>query len=144
MARNNCPEMLKKAVREYYEWQGDKRSFAIQILKNRSNDRMVLARFVDGSTGEKTSSLMYFSTWADGHYDVTEYDTIPRDFEDVLVEEFKDSYWGPMFMTDDDDDEDEGDLSGTPADEYEHEEEIRLRKMTFDGGCEDEEEVTIL
>ena len=58
--KNNCPEGLRKAVREYYDWHGDKRSFAIRILENRSKDRMVLARFVD-EDGDKMSSLMFFT-----------------------------------------------------------------------------------
>ena len=143
MARNNCPEGLRKAVREYYEWHGDKRSFAIHIYTNRSKDQMVLARFVD-EDGDKLSSLMFFDAWADGHYDVKESYAFPRECEKRMVDSFKASDWGPDGSDDEDEDEDDGDLSGTPEDEWEYEEEIRIRKRTFDGGYDDYEEGMIL
>ena len=142
--KNNCPEGLRKAVREYHEWHGDKRSFAIRILENRSKDRMVLARFVD-EDGDKMSSLMFFTGWADGHYDVSEDEAVIREDEDEFVENFKDSDWGPSSADDDDEDDlDQYDLSGTPEDEFDHEEEVEIRKNTFDGGYDDYEENMIL
>lgn len=141
--KNNCPEGLRKAVREYYEWHGDKRSFAIHIFKNQSKDEMVLARFVD-EDGDKMSSLMFFQAWADGHYDVTEDDAVLREYEKELVEEFTGSDWSPRVCDDDEEDDDKYDLSGTPEDEYDHEKEVWTRKGTFDGGYDDYEESMIL
>lgn len=100
--KNNCPEGLRKAVREYYEWHGDKRSFAIRIFENKSDDQMVLTRFID-SHGEKMSALMFFQGWADGHYDVSEYEACSRICEEILVENFKASDWSPTVCDDDDD-----------------------------------------
>ena len=142
--KNNCPEGLRKAVREYYEWHGDKRSFAIRIFENRSKDRMVLARFVD-SCGNKMSSLMFFTGWTDGHYDVSEDEVVIREHEDEFIKNFNDSDWGPSSDDDDDEDDlDQYDLSGTPEDEFDHEEEVEIRKNTFDGGYDDYEEGMIL
>ena len=142
--KNNCPEGLRKAVREYHEWHGDKRSFAIRIFRNKSGDELVLTRFVDDE-GNQMSSLMFFNGWADGHYDVSEYGVVPRDYEETYVDAFKASDWSPEWEEDDDDDDmDEYDLSGTPEDGYDAECEVRCRKKTFDGWYDDYEDGMIL
>lgn len=137
--KNNCPEALKEAVRQYYEWHGDKRAHALQILHNQSDDELVMVHFVD-DFGRKMTSLMYFQGWKDGHYEVSEYDAFIRSREDIWIEDFKQSNWGPV--EDDDGEEDymaPYDLSGDEQDAYEHEQEVIWHRETYDGGYDDDD-----
>ena len=86
------PEALRKAVKEYYEWQGDKSGHAVKIVQNHNKGayKMVLARLTDAE-GDKLSSLMDYQPWADGHYDVTEIFVGKRECEDQIVQAFVES-----------------------------------------------------
>ena len=89
------PDGLKTAVKEYYEWNGDKNGHAVKIIESQPGEfgvraQMALCRFTDGK-GSKGSSLLTFSGWADGHYDVTEIYVVCREHEKELVEAFESS-----------------------------------------------------
>ena len=74
---------LRKAVREYYEWHGDKHGSAQRIVSRPGRygrEYMVLAHIVT-KDDDKLSTMMIYSDWADGHYDVTEIYVFPREDE---------------------------------------------------------------
>lgn len=86
----NDPE-LRKAVTEYYEWHGSRRIHLYKIAVNKkSGYQMLVVHFIDDQENRLTS-LMEFQPWKDGHYDVTEAETCPRDQEEKMVEEFVNS-----------------------------------------------------
>ena len=80
---------LKRAVTEYYEWNGDRNAKPIKFIVNKipGKYKMLLVRFID-KDGNKLSSLMEYQRWADGHWDVTEIDAIGRELEKMMVDEF--------------------------------------------------------
>lgn len=143
--KNNCPDALKKAVKEYYEWHGDKRAFAIALVKTKDKNEMLLAHFEDGSTGKKMSTLMWATGWADGHWDVKEEFLFPRECEAHVLQVFRnstlDEFGADEYETyDGHDREEDGDLSEwSPENEVLHEEEVMERKQTFDGGYDDDD-----
>jgi hypothetical protein len=85
-------DSLKKAVAEYYEWNGDKSCHPVKFVVNKmpGKYKMLLVRFTDKDKN-KMSSLMDYQTWADGHWDVTEVDAVPRECEKCMVNEFENS-----------------------------------------------------
>lgn len=85
-------EKLKKAVSEYYEWNGDISCHPVRFVVNKmpGKYKMLLVRFTDKDKN-KMSSLMDYQTWADGHWDVTEIDAVPRSCEKCMVTEFENS-----------------------------------------------------
>lgn len=97
-------DQLKKAVREYYEYQGDTKAVPIRFVENKHSARfreeqtgrkiggydLLLVRFTDAS-GNKMSALMEYTDWKDGHWDVTEIFTTDRDCENVMVSDFEES-----------------------------------------------------
>ena len=85
-------DQLKKAVTEYYEWQGDKKAKPVRFVVNKmpGKYKMLLVRFTD-EQGNKMSSLMEYQEWKDGHWDVTEIFVSERADEDRLVKGFEES-----------------------------------------------------
>ena len=82
---------LKQAVKDYYSWMGESKATPVAIVKNKySSYTMLLAHFVDGQ-GKEMSSLMYGMRWADGHYDISEYEAVKRTDEPAMVQAFVDS-----------------------------------------------------
>ena len=95
---------LEKAVKEYYEYQGDRNMHAVRFIENRHSARlrekeygrktkgyeMLLARFID-ENNVKYSSLMEYQRWADGHWDVTEIFFCPRECEKKMIRMFVES-----------------------------------------------------
>ena len=104
----NLPEQLKKAVKEYYEWLGDRNARPIKFVtcKNGLKPTLLLARFID-EDGRWMSSLMTETHWADGHHDVTEIYYCCRKLESAMVEAFENSPNGELGNIDDDYDETE-------------------------------------
>jgi len=88
-------DQLKKAVAEYYEYQGDTDATPIRFVTNKmpGKYKMLLVRFTDqqAKVPENMSSLMTWEHWNDGHWDVTEMDVLPRRCEDCLVRNFEES-----------------------------------------------------
>ena len=83
---------LRKAVREYYQWNGDKHGSAARIVSRPGRfgrEYMVLAH-VTSAEGDKLSTLMFFNSWADGHYDVTEDVPFPRECEERYLKAWRD------------------------------------------------------
>lgn len=83
---------LRKAVREYYEWHGDKHGSAERIVSRPGRfgrEYMVLAHIVNDQ-GDKLSTLMIYSGWADGHYDVTEIYVFPQEDEKEYLDAWRD------------------------------------------------------
>ena len=99
---------LKKAVREYFDWHGDKRGTPVKFIENLDGLEMLLARFVSGQDGKKTSCLMTAGRWADGHWDVSECVTFYRECEEANVQEFVTH--GNEILYEDDDEDDEDDI----------------------------------
>ena len=85
-------DRLKKAVTEYYEWQGDRKAKPVRFVVNKmpGKYKMLLVRFTD-EQGNKMSSLMEYQEWKDGHWDVTEIFVSEREDEDQLVKGFEES-----------------------------------------------------
>lgn len=85
-------DKLKQAVKEYYEWNGDLSSHPVRFVINKmpGKYKMLLVRFTDKDKN-KMSALMDYRTWADGHWDVTEIDAVPRHCEKCMVSEFENS-----------------------------------------------------
>lgn len=82
---------LRKAVKEHFEWQGDRCGHAVKIVQNiKSGYKMVLVRFTDAQ-GNKLSGFMTFQEWNDGHCDVTEAYVFRRECEDANIEVFRKS-----------------------------------------------------
>ena len=95
---------LEKAVREYYEYNGERNMHAVRFVENKpsaveatetdpkriSGYTLLLVRFID-SDGEKISALMEYTHWADGHWDVTEDRSCPRKCEERMVRAFETS-----------------------------------------------------
>ena len=83
------PESMVKAVQEYYEWHHQRNIHPIRVLKNKYNDayQAILVRLID-DYGDKISTLMDFTRWKDGHYDVTEFHAVCRKREKELVSAF--------------------------------------------------------
>ncbi len=81
---------LRKAVREYYDWQGDREVHPVGFVKNRDDVEMLLVRVTDAQ-GAEISCLMSCQNWADGHWDVTEMWNADRDREEELVERYRQS-----------------------------------------------------
>ena len=145
---------LRKAVREYYQWHGDKHGSAVRIVSRPmrfGRDHMVLAH-IETDQGDKLSTMMGFNGWADGHYDVTEIYVFPRDVEKEYLEAWRDEgredvkLWKVQceHMEDEDYDEDDGDLSEWgPEKDYLREAEIRKRKGTC-APCDDDYEESMI
>ena len=95
--REILPDNLKQAVKEYYDWLGDRNGKAVKHVtcKNGIKSTLLLARFID-CNGKKLSSLMVDSGWADGHYDVTEIYTFCRECEKEMVNRFINSPNGTL------------------------------------------------
>lgn len=103
MKKQFDPE-LEKAVREYYEWQGDRNMHIVRFVENkpsakrRSEElskkcegyRLLLVRFIDEKK-RKLSAFMEYTHWADGHWDVTEVDYFYRECEKCFVRAFEKS-----------------------------------------------------
>lgn len=82
---------LKKAVLDYYEWQGDKRTRLFGFVRNKkSGYEMLLVQFMD-KDDVKMSALMTYDKWKDGHYDVTEVFSCPREEENEMIADFENS-----------------------------------------------------
>lgn len=81
---------LHKAVKEYYEWHGDRKAKPVGFITNKKSGdfKMLLVRFMDAD-GNEMSALMEYQEWKDGHWDVTEYDVVPRKCEHILVSDFE-------------------------------------------------------
>lgn len=104
MPKINLPEKLIEAVKEYYEYTGDRRAGAVKWIENRHSRqtrtreygkktegyRMLLVR-VTNEDGEKESVLMETQNWADGHWTVTEAFFSPRECEEKLIRNFVES-----------------------------------------------------
>jgi hypothetical protein len=88
-------DQLKKAVTEYYEYQGDTDAVPVRFVTNKmpGKYKMLLVRFTDQQEKEpvEMSALMVYQEWNDGHWDVTEMDVRPRECEDCLVRDFEES-----------------------------------------------------
>ena len=97
-------DQLKKAVKEYYEYQGDTKAKPIRFVENKHSKEiregvngkgfgghlMLLVRFVDDN-GYEMSSLMDYTNWKDGHWDVTEQEYCFRNEEETMIKTFEDS-----------------------------------------------------
>ena len=97
-------DQLKKAVKEYYEYQGDTKAKPIRFIENKHSKEiregvngkgfggylMLLVRFVD-EDGNKMSSLMDYTHWKDGHWDVTEQEYCFLCEEEIMVRVFEES-----------------------------------------------------
>ena len=81
---------LRKAIREYYQWHGQKRAKPIRFIKNQG-DLEAIVVYVTDEYGDRICTLMQFQKWADGHYDVTEFDYADITNEALLVAEFEQS-----------------------------------------------------
>ncbi len=81
------PELLR-AVKEYYDWQGDHDASIVKFIVNLDDYEMLVVRFTD-SKGHKLSGLMDTQNWADGHWDVTERNTFKRECEDTVCAFFE-------------------------------------------------------
>ena len=83
--------MLRKAVVEYYEWHNSRRIHLYAIAVNKKSGYMMLhVHFIDADE-TRMSSLMMYQHWNDGHYDVTEYDAVRREDEELMVKAFENS-----------------------------------------------------
>jgi len=81
---------LVKAVKEHFWWQGDRSSHPVRFVKDLSGYERLLVRFTDAQ-GEKMSGLMDFMSWKDGHWDVHESESVPREYEAKFVAKFEHS-----------------------------------------------------
>jgi len=83
---------LRKAVREYYAWHGDRKIEPVGFITNKKSGdfKLLLVRFTD-ENGMELSSLMTYQEWADGHWDVTEEEVVPRQCEQKMVSAFENS-----------------------------------------------------
>ena len=100
-------DQLRKAVTEYYEYQGDADAEPIRFVENKHSASfreeqtgrkigsydLLLVRFTDkqGEEPMEMSALMEYQEWNDGHWDVTEMDARPRKCEDCMVRGFEES-----------------------------------------------------
>lgn len=88
-------DQLKKAVTEYYEYQGDTDAVPVRFVTNKmpGKYKMLLVRFTDqqGKEPVEISALMEYQEWKDGHWDVTEMDVRPRECEECMVKDFEES-----------------------------------------------------
>ena len=80
---------LRKAVTEYFKWQGDKKANPIKFVYNANGLKMLVVQFIDGKEQEEMSCLMMVQEWLDGHWDVTEFETCYRDDEEEMIKEFE-------------------------------------------------------
>ena len=78
---------LRKAIREYYQWNGDKKIKPVKLVENERGVRMALVRLMDSDENE-LSSLMSCFEWGNGKWDVWEMWVFERECEDVAVEAF--------------------------------------------------------
>ena len=81
---------LRKAVKEYYQWHGDKTANPVKIIRNKKVLEAVVVRVKDAD-GDEITTLMDFMGWKDGHYDVTEFDYADRRSEALLIADFEQS-----------------------------------------------------
>ena len=91
MTTTMVPE-LRKAVKEYYKWNGDRHGSAVRIVSCDGifGGKMphVLAHVTE-ENGEKISTLMEFQEWKDGHFDVTEIGCCGRECEQVYLDNWR-------------------------------------------------------
>lgn len=104
MRKHEIDDQLKKAVREYYEYQGDTKAVPVRFVENKHSSGfreeqtgrkiggydLLLVRFTD-EAGDKMSALMEYTDWKDGHWDVTEIIAELRQCEDRMVKDFEES-----------------------------------------------------
>lgn len=79
---------LVEAVREYFRWNGDRSAHPVRFEKDANDFEMLLVRFTDDQ-GVRMSGLMMCQPWADGHWDVTEVESVTRENEAEMLEEFR-------------------------------------------------------
>lgn len=75
---------LVKAVKEYFQWNRDRSAHPVRFVKDINGYEMLLVRFTDAQ-GVKMSGLMMFQPWKDGHYDVSEFESVLRVNEAEMV-----------------------------------------------------------
>lgn len=104
MPKKNFHPMLEKAVKEYYEYLGDKKFHTARWIENKHSRhlrtseygkktegyKLLLVRIVD-ENGCKFSALMSTQSWADGHWDVTEEFYCEREDEQEMIRNFEES-----------------------------------------------------
>ena len=78
---------LRKAILEYYKWNGDQKIKPVKLLQNVNGAEMALVRFTD-APGDEMSSLMSCMEWKSGKWDVTEMCVFWRECEDYFVGQF--------------------------------------------------------
>lgn len=90
---NSIPEKLKKTIKEYYEYSGEDGAYTVKSVPAKLSScgyEMILVRVTD-TEGRKLSTLIDFTEWADGHYEVTEMYHVDRENEKELVKAFMNS-----------------------------------------------------
>ena len=82
---------LRKAVKEHYEWHGERNAYPCAMKTNRkSGYKLLHVRFI-GDNGAKWASLMHIQRWADGHYTVEEMEADHRENERRMIDSFVNS-----------------------------------------------------
>ena len=81
---------LVKSVKEHFCWQGDRSSHPVRFVKNAGGLEMLLVRFTNVQ-GVKMSGLMDFVPWKDGHWDVSEFESVSRENEAKMIRKFEKS-----------------------------------------------------
>lgn len=81
---------LRQAVREYYNWHGEKYAKCMRIVRDKNDLECIIVRFA-GENETALSSLVHFMRWEDGHYDVTEMFSCNRNDEDDMVKRYQES-----------------------------------------------------
>ena len=81
---------LRKAIQEYYKWHGDRKAKPIKYIFNKGGLEAILV-YVTDKDGDRICTLMEFQKWADGHYDVTEFDFADITSEALLVADYEQS-----------------------------------------------------
>lgn len=142
---------LRKAVREYYQWQGDKHGSAQRIVSRPGRfgrEYMVLAHVVNDQ-GDKLSTMLIYTGWADGHYDVTEIYVFPREREQDYLEAWREEgredvkLWQVQCEHEDEVDTDDEEDEYDPAQAFMNEGEVRRRKQTH-AACDDDYEESMI
>ena len=95
--KNSFAPGLVKAVKEYYWWNGDRCAHAVRFVKDAHGNEVLLVRLTDAQ-GVRLSGLMTAWPWADGHWDVHEFQTADREDEAELIADFQDLRRGSVLV----------------------------------------------
>ena len=87
---NGFSRELRKALKEYYAYYGDRKPEPVRWIDTKKYGPMLLVHFTDTQEKDdrKMSGILHVVQYSDGRIDISEVDTDERCHEDEMIEDF--------------------------------------------------------